>query len=304
MNDIPCEKLKYILTQYGRAICDDPRRCEGMLRDLCPEHKREVNVLMAALREGVAEDLMTMSAAAPEELVFARLRKRLYDNLGIAENFAHWAVESWALALGIIKVRTAGPVPESRIAPASPAPGGSSGGSPAKRTDVPPPSLKSPTILKLRSNPITVSTGDFIKVFNLYENQRPKTFIENDYVDNGNGTITDRATGLTWEKGGSDTYITYRESEDYIRGLNAIKFGGYDDWRLPTIEELLSLMEKKKRPNGFYINPIFDSKKWWCWSADRLPSSGGEWFVRFGSGIVDWYDLSYKHYVRGVRARQ
>jgi hypothetical protein len=210
MNDAVNEKLKYILIQYGRNICDDPKRCEAMLRDLCPEYKREVNVLMTALREGVAEDLMTMSAAAPEDLVLGRLRKRLYDNLGIAENFAYWAVESWALALGIIKVRTAGPVPESRIAPASPTSGGSSGGSPAKRTAVPPLSSKFQPPVKLRSNPITVSDSEFKKVFNLDENRRPKTFIENDYVDNGNGTVTDRATGLTWEKGGSYTIITYK----------------------------------------------------------------------------------------------
>jgi hypothetical protein len=158
-------------------------------------------------------------------------------------------------------------------------------------------------VISLRSNPITVSTNDFKKVFNLDENWRPKTFIENDYVDNGNGTVTNRATGLTWEKGGSKLR-TYAEAEKYIQDLKDKKFGGYDDWRLPTIEELLSLLEKEKQSNNLYINPIFDSKQAWCWSADRLPSSGGAWYVYFYLGNVFWDLLDGKNCVRGVRARQ
>jgi len=72
------------------------------LRDFCPEYKREVNVLISALKERVAAELMTASDAIPEELVLERLIRRLYDNRGIAEEFARWAVESWAIALGFI----------------------------------------------------------------------------------------------------------------------------------------------------------------------------------------------------------
>jgi len=102
MNDIVRQKLQYIITQYGRSICDEPKRCEALLRDFCPEYKREVNVLISALKERVAAELMTASDAIPEELVLERLIRRLYDNRGIAEEFARWAVESWAIALGFI----------------------------------------------------------------------------------------------------------------------------------------------------------------------------------------------------------
>ncbi len=102
MNDIPRQKLQYIISQFGRVICDEPRRCEAMLRDLCPENKREINLLVGAAKERVAADLMTASDAVPKEILLARLTRRLYDNLGMAEEFAHWAVESWALALGVI----------------------------------------------------------------------------------------------------------------------------------------------------------------------------------------------------------
>ena len=107
MNDIPRQKLQYIISQFGRVICDEPRRCEALLRDLCPENKREINLLVGAVKEKVAADLMTASDTVPKEILLARLTRRLYDNLGMAEEFAHWAVESWALALGVIS----GPMP-------------------------------------------------------------------------------------------------------------------------------------------------------------------------------------------------
>ena len=60
MNDLPRQKLQFILSQYGRSICDEPKRCEGMLKDLCNgECKREITVLIGALRENVAKDLLT-----------------------------------------------------------------------------------------------------------------------------------------------------------------------------------------------------------------------------------------------------
>jgi len=46
MNDIPRQKLQYIISQFGRVVCDEPKRCEALLRDLCPENRREINLLI------------------------------------------------------------------------------------------------------------------------------------------------------------------------------------------------------------------------------------------------------------------
>ncbi len=58
------------------------------------------------------------------------------------------------------------------------------------------------------------------------------------YRDNGNGTVTDRVTGLTWQKGPSPKK-TY---QDAVAGASTCRVGGYDDWRLPTVKELYSLI--------------------------------------------------------------
>jgi hypothetical protein len=96
------ESLVTIIKQYGRTICDDPRRCKGLLQDLCGEQKREIHVLLEALNERVATEIMAASKAIPAELLITRLTQRLYENSGIAENHARWAVESWAIALELI----------------------------------------------------------------------------------------------------------------------------------------------------------------------------------------------------------
>ncbi len=107
-----------------------------------------------------------------------------------------------------------------------------------------------------------------------------------------------------WQQSGSDQ-LTYAQAQKYVEKLNAEKFAGYDDWRLPTSPELMSLMEPEKQSNNLYINPIFDATQNWCWSADRLligGSSSSAWLVNFDRGSVVWNDFNYQIGVRCVRS--
>ena len=73
MTDHPRQQLQHIILHYGRSICDDPKRCEALLRDLCPDNRRETNMLVLALREGVVQELLGIakSALPPEVVVVA-----------------------------------------------------------------------------------------------------------------------------------------------------------------------------------------------------------------------------------------
>jgi formylglycine-generating enzyme required for sulfatase activity len=126
VNGLPRQKLRELIVQYGRSLCDDPRRCEALLKDYCGQYKREIFVLVNALKNRVAEDLNNTSAGVPPALVVGRLIQRLEDELGLAENAARWAVETWALALGIMPVesveqpRPALETPRPPVAPLAP----------------------------------------------------------------------------------------------------------------------------------------------------------------------------------------
>jgi len=160
-------------------------------------------------------------------------------------------------------------------------------------------------IIRLRREPLIVSTDEFKTVFGLDDKQRPLQYIENDYEDFGE-VVLDRATGLLWQKSGSDKLLGYQDAEKYIDMLNKQQFAGYDDWRLPTIPELMSLLEPTKKHGDLYIHPIFDKRQRWCWSVDKIQIkgeilTGSAWFAVFYAGDVNWRSLVYQVYVRGVR---
>lgn len=113
--------------------------------------------------------------------------------------------------------------------------------------------------------------------------------------------VIDHATGLTWQQGGSKNIMTLEQAEIYVEHLNAERYGGYDDWRLPTLIELMSLMESKKQQNDMHIDPVFDSKQRWIWTADKAHAVVG-WMVDFeyGSCGRDHVAISQR-YVRAVR---
>ncbi|WP_417040466.1 GUN4 domain-containing protein [Cylindrospermopsis raciborskii] len=98
MNDLPRQKLKEIIIQHGRSLCDNPQRCEAFLRDYSGEYKREIFLLISALKQGVAKDLLN-SSNIPIELLLGRLTKQMQNDLGLTEEAARYAVESWAQVL-------------------------------------------------------------------------------------------------------------------------------------------------------------------------------------------------------------
>jgi hypothetical protein len=101
MNNLPRQKLFEIVRRHGREIVNEPRRCEGLMRDNFPAHRREISVLTSALEERVPSDLLA-AGRAPRAALLARLAARLRDDLAMEEAAARWTVHTWALALGVI----------------------------------------------------------------------------------------------------------------------------------------------------------------------------------------------------------
>ena len=154
--------------------------------------------------------------------------------------------------------------------------------------------------IRLRNQPVTVSEQEAQQKFDLDSDWRPRSYVKNDFEARGK-IVIDHATGLTWQQSGSPNDMTYQAAQEYIAALNHQKFGGYDDWRLSTVPESLSLITRERQSNGLYINLVFDKHQWYFWSIDKR-SSESAWFVDFGSGNVGWYYLGSYCYVRAVRS--
>jgi hypothetical protein len=90
----------------------------------------------------------------------------------------------------------------------------------------------------------------------------------NDFADNGDGTITDRATGLTWSREDSGKGMNWEEALAWVQAKNQEKHLGRDDWRLPDAKELQSLADYTRAPEaadpsrrGPAIDPLFRVKR-------------------------------------------
>ena len=106
MNDLPRQTLRNLIARFGPSLCEDPKRCKGLLQDACPAHKREVFALVSALEEQIVADLLAGFEGQPCGIIVGRLAHRLADNRGLADGLSLWAVESWALALGMVSDAT------------------------------------------------------------------------------------------------------------------------------------------------------------------------------------------------------
>jgi hypothetical protein len=81
----------------------------------------------------------------------------------------------------------------------------------------------------------------------------------NNFVDNGDGTVTDLATGLMWQKADDGNARNWEAALAYADGLT---LAGYDDWRLPNAKELQSIVDYTHAPDAVdpdLIGPAIDT---------------------------------------------
>jgi len=87
---------------------------------------------------------------------------------------------------------------------------------------------------------------------------------QNDYIDNGDGTVTDLATGLMWMKNDSGEINSDGGAMDWptaIQWTEELKCSDYSDWRMPNAKELQSIVDYTRSPattNSPAIDPVFN----------------------------------------------
>jgi hypothetical protein len=84
---------------------------------------------------------------------------------------------------------------------------------------------------------------------------------KNDFHNNGDGTVTDRATELMWSAADSGQGMNWPAALAWVQKKNSEKFLGHDDWRLPSVKELQSLVDYSRSPDTTHspaIDPVFN----------------------------------------------
>jgi hypothetical protein len=93
----------------------------------------------------------------------------------------------------------------------------------------------------------------------------------NSFVDNGDGTVTDNATGLMWSQDDSGTGMNWEDALAWVQQKNDENYLGYSDWRLPNAKELQSIVDYERSPDttgSAAIAPVF--------SATQITNAAGQ----------------------------
>jgi hypothetical protein len=118
------------------------------------------------------------------------------------------------------------------------------------------------------------------------------------FIEKGNGTITDDRTGLVWQRATPAKMYTWEEALTYC---NKLILAGYNDWRLPDVNELQSIADYDRHDPS--IDSIFSgtvpSNYWTSTTNPNNPSSA--WNVSFSNGMVYSENKSDFQQVRAVR---
>jgi hypothetical protein len=285
MNNQARQHLFQIISDYGIDVAKDSRRLESLLKDYTKgQFKREVFLCVQAAREGVIEALQN-NKHLPYNVVAARLTKQLHEDFGLDLHAAKWAVGSWVVVLGLTK-KFPPPQPPAIKPQAAPV-----NSAPAKAAPIQTQALQHP------QKTIVI-----------------KKLVANRYSDQGDNTIVDILSNLHWMRFSlGQTWngkinlteakrFTWQEAQDAADAFNqAGGFAGYQDWRVPTIDELKTIVERNKKPAiNHAMFPATPLSMFWS-STPATNISHSAWAVYFYGGSAYWYGKTSYYFVRLVR---
>ena len=113
--------------------------------------------------------------------------------------------------------------------------------------------------------------------------------------------ITDNAADLVWYAGPQPKEMNFKKAEKWVKGLNVKRYGGYTNWRLPTVEEAASLLRRAVNSQGLYIDPVFNDNLKSIWTGDGQRTQT-YWVIRFNEGTVYADSEFTNRQVRPVRS--
>jgi hypothetical protein len=150
-----------------------------------------------------------------------------------------------------------------------------------------------------RSAPIKVPARLAVQQFGLDILWRPENYHHYQFTLGKGSTILDQSNGLLWQQAGSPFPLTWQRAKTYVDDLNRGQFCEKSNWRIPTIDELITLLRPVPEYRALCIPPLFDNRQQRIWSADRR-SFTSAYFADAALGFVGWNDFNAPCYVRAV----
>ncbi|MCF6291412.1 MAG: DUF1566 domain-containing protein [Desulfobacterales bacterium] len=237
---------------------------------------------LCLMERGMRHARVLARVAAPQELIDSAVAEQGWackeQNYSINRPLRQWLEERVLADKDLQLVLPATVEEPSWLAPATGLPG----------PDAPLPELSR---VVLRSRPAFIreeEINDLVLAHNFFESRiNPSGNFSKYLIDNlDNRTVSEQVTGLVWQRAGSGL-LSHRKALAWCAERNKARFGNRDTWRLPTIEEALSLLTPEKNETGFYLHPCFSAEQGYILTGDRR-KPGGHWFVDFRQATLFW----------------
>ncbi len=145
------------------------------------------------------------------------------------------------------------------------------------------------------------------------ESEIPSTTPLSNFIDNNDGTVFDLTSRLVWQKcqlgfsginceiSASPNTFTWQEA---LQEAQASSFAGYDDWRLPNVKELRTLVEQRCQSPAINSQLFLSSTSTDFWTSSPYKfNANNSWSINFDSGFNFAYPRTNFLHVRLVRSR-
>jgi hypothetical protein len=146
-------------------------------------------------------------------------------------------------------------------------------------------------------------------------NEQPKEDKPSDTIEEDNESNElfwhDTQTSLIWQKNINDKALSYQEAKDYITTLNDENYAGYSNWKIPSLEELNTILTDTalENENSFTQETYIKSQllgtmkveKQIFWS-DTVSEVDNKkyWYVNFSNGLDGWANQDNKYHIIAV----
>jgi hypothetical protein len=119
------------------------------------------------------------------------------------------------------------------------------------------------------------------------------------YEAQAGGVVVDEITGLMWQRNVANEFVTF---DDAQRECGQLKLAGYEDWRLPSRIELVSILDTSRTQPSINLTAFPGAPSEWFWTSSVAAGHpNAAWFVYFYSGFPKTDDKGNRFSLRCVR---
>jgi serine/threonine protein kinase len=150
-----------------------------------------------------------------------------------------------------------------------------------------------------RSQPQKVPLAQAREAFELDRFWRPAHLHPGGFQAGDGGMVIDRACKLAWQRKGSSGYFSWQQAHEYVASLNENDYHGICAWRLPSVDELTTLLRPPPQGREHCLDPIFSRAQDWVWTCDRSTYTSA-YLASLSGGFITRLDFSCSAQVKAV----